>query len=161
MAYLFYPNVYIKSIYDIDTKLLMNKEINNIIIDIDNTLSKWGSKEPEPSECNWIKKIRGEGFNICILSNSSNSRIKKYCSNLDVLYIKNVRKPFKKSFIRAMNLLKSNKINTCVIGDQIFTDILGGNKCGMFTILVQPLDKNEFLFTRLMRSIERRIIGKY
>jgi len=160
MLNIFIPDLYISSVFDMDLEILKNKGIENIIIDIDNTLSKWGSSKPGPDVCNWVKNVREHGFKICILSNSSNRRIAAYCSEIDVFYVKNVFKPLKYSFINAMNLLCSNASNTCVIGDQIFTDILGGNYCGLFTILVVPIDNNEFFFTKIIRRFERLIINR-
>jgi HAD superfamily phosphatase (TIGR01668 family) len=153
--------MYITSIFDIDTQLLNKKGIYNLIIDIDNTLSKWNSKEPDERVCNLIKNLKLAGFNICILSNSSNKRVSKYCSNLDIIYVDNAFKPFKTSFIRATKLLNSNRYNTCVIGDQIFTDIWGGNSCGLLTILVTPLERNEFITTKIVRKIERIVLKKF
>jgi HAD superfamily phosphatase (TIGR01668 family) len=161
MAGRYHPNEYLKSIYDIKPEALLEKGIKNLIIDIDNTLSEWGAKRPGMESCSWIDGMRHKGFKICILSNSSNKRIKAYCAGIDVLFVENVRKPMKSSFRRAMAVLGSAKNDTCVIGDQVFTDIAGGNSCGMHTILVQPVDKNEFFFTRLMRKLEKRIIKKY
>lgn len=161
MKTIYYPNAAFNSIYNISADYLKNKGICNIIVDIDNTLSRWASEEPDTRVCDWINNLRKRGFKICILSNSSNKRVKRYCANLDVFYAKNVYKPMKSSFIMAMKLMNSTEHDTCVIGDQIFTDIIGGNKCGLFTILVSPVDKNEFIFTRLMRIIEKRALRKY
>lgn len=156
----FAPDIFITSVFDLDLRMLKSRGISNIIIDIDNTLSKWGSAKPDSTVCDWIGNVRGEGFKICILSNSSNKRVETYCSGLDVLHVRNVRKPMKSSFINAMGLLCSDASNTCVVGDQIFTDIIGGNSCGLYTVLVAPIDKNEFFITRLIRKLEKLIINK-
>jgi HAD superfamily phosphatase (TIGR01668 family) len=161
MGRLFYPDDYKNSIYDIDPKVLKGKGIDSIVVDIDNTLSPWGSDKPGTKECGWISFMRKSGFTICILSNSSNRRIFKYCEGLEVLYAENVHKPLKASFLKAMGLMKSRSENTCVIGDQVFTDILGGNLSGMYTILITPIDKKEFFFTKIMRNIEKIVIRKY
>lgn len=161
MASRFYPYFYFYSIFDIDFELLYKKGIYNLIIDIDNTLSKWKSKEPDSKVFSIIKTLKDNGFNICILSNSSNKRIGKYCSNLDILYVGNACKPFRGSFIRAMKLLNSDNLNTCVIGDQIFTDILGGNSCNLMTILVSPMGKSEFFTTKMLRKLEKKILKKF
>lgn len=161
MEKIFYPDIYLNSIFDIKVEDLREKGIENLIVDIDNTLSKWGCSEPDLKVCRWINSMRSQGFKICILSNSSNKRIRNYCSNLDVIFVENVRKPFKSSFMKAMKLLGSQKCNTCVIGDQIFTDIMGGNRCGLFTILVSPIDKKEFFMTKLMRKLQGRILKDY
>ena len=156
-----YPDDFADSIFDINFDYLYKKELFNLIIDLDNTLSRWGSKRPDIDVCNWIKTIRKKGFKICILSNSSNNRINNYCCDLDVLFVKNVNKPFKSSFIRAMAIMDSNNRNTCVIGDQIFTDILGGNLCSMYTILVPPIDNNEFILTKFLRILEKAILKNH
>jgi HAD superfamily phosphatase (TIGR01668 family) len=161
MAKLLYPDDFKTSVYELDPGYFEEKGIKNIIVDIDNTLSKWGSKEPQREVCQWLQKLREDGMNICILSNSSNKRIRKYCSNLDVFFAENVRKPFKASFNKAMRLMESSKYDTCVIGDQIFTDILGGNLSGLYTILVTPVDKKELFFTRITRKIEKLVVQKH
>lgn len=157
----FFPDDYRSSIYEIDSKALKDKGIDSIIVDIDNTLSPWGTTTPGEREYGWLCCMRKDGFKVCVLSNSSDSRISRYCSGLDVLYVKNVHKPARTSFLRAMKLLNSRRENTCVIGDEVFTDILGGNSAGLYTILVAPIDKKEFYFTRIMRNIEKIVLRKY
>jgi HAD superfamily (subfamily IIIA) phosphatase, TIGR01668 len=156
----FLPDERIVSIYDIEPGYLKDKGISNIIVDIDNTLSTWRSVKPDNKACSWIDNMKKSGFKICILSNSSNHRIIRYCSGIDVSFVINVRKPFRSSFLKAMNALGSNKNNTCVIGDQLLTDIAGGNSCGLYTILVPPIGKKEFAFTKLSRAIEKVILDR-
>jgi uncharacterized protein len=161
MGKLLYPDEFINSIFDITYEYLNSRGLFYLIMDIDNTLSKWGSKKPDINACDWIGNMREKGFKICILSNSSNNRISNYCSNMDVMFVKNGIKPFKASFLKAMRLMGSNNENTCVIGDQLLTDILGGNLCGIFTILVSPIDNNEFVLTRFSRMLQKAILNKY
>ena len=153
MGRLVYPDIYIDCIYDLTASFFKCRNLYNIIIDIDNTLSAWGSKAPGEKECNWIMGIRESGINICILSNSFNRRVRNYCSGMNISYAENSFKPLKSSFKRAMKILGSDSESTCVIGDQAFTDILGGNACGLYTILVKPIGKREFITTKFFRAI--------
>ncbi|MDD3705135.1 MAG: HAD hydrolase-like protein [Clostridiaceae bacterium] len=70
-------------------------------------------------------------------------------------------KPSKTAFRRAMKLMNSVPANTAVIGDQIFTDVLGGNRLGLYTILVAPISDKEFIWTRIIRKLERHILKKH
>lgn len=161
MASLLYPDLYAASIFDINPQMLKDKGLKNLIVDIDNTLSLWKAREPDSKVCSWISSLKSSGFNICILSNSSSRRISTYCANIDVVYVENVMKPFRISYLKAMRLLNSKYTDTCVIGDQIFTDILGGKLSGLFTILVSPIDRQEFFFTKLLRRVEKKILMRF
>lgn len=152
------PDYYVPSIFSIDYEKLKGKNINNIIFDIDNTLMPWGSSEPDENVKKLIYSILELGFNICLLSNSSAKRVKKFKGTIKIeTYSAFGIKPMKRMFIGAIKRINSNRLNTCIIGDQIFTDIFGANRCGIITILVDPIDKREFITTRLIRKLERKI----
>lgn len=129
--------------------------IENLIIDIDNTLMPWGSKIADESVKELINNLIRQGFKICLLSNSSGRRVKLFRGDLDIDYFSVVGiKPMKIMFKGAMKKLNAAPFNTCVIGDQIFTDILGGNRCKTYTILVDPISSKEFITTKIIRKIE-------
>lgn len=161
MGKFIFPDIYVDSVYDLTPSFFRCRGLSNIIIDIDNTLSLWGSKSPQEKECSWIKSIREGGIKICILSNSFNKRVRNYCSGMDVYFSVNSFKPLKSSFKKAMKVLGSDRRSTCVIGDQAFTDILGGNSCGLYTILVKPLGSRELLTTKLFRCISAYFYKKH
>lgn len=154
------PDYYFKSIYTIDFKILKNMGIKNLIIDIDNTLMPWGSRTADENVKNFIKNLRDDGFNICLLSNSSKHRVRLFKGNMDVEFYSFGIKPMKIMFKGAMKKLMGSPKDTCVIGDQIFTDILGGNRCCVYTILVDPISNKEFITTKLLRKIEGYIKSK-
>lgn len=161
MKNLLRPDFYVDSIYNIDFDFLRNRGIENLVIDIDNTLMKWGSKDPDERVRELVKYLRDKNFNICLLSNSKKERVMRFRGDMDIEYYSSFgRKPMKSVFLGALNRLKGKRENTCVIGDQIFTDILGGNRAGLFTILVDPIHEKEFVTTRWIRNIERNIRGK-
>lgn len=149
------PDLYVNSIYDIDFEMLKQRSIYYLIIDIDNTLTPWNSSEISDKLWNWINKARQYGFKICLLSNNGQKRVEELSSKLGVAYICNAAKPRRRSYRKALELMHTTYDHAAVIGDQLLTDILGGKRMGMFTILVDPIDKKEFIGTKVMRCIER------
>ncbi|MBZ4662432.1 MAG: YqeG family IIIA-type phosphatase [Caloramator sp.] len=158
MKNLLKPDYYFKSIYDIDLKWLKKQNIQNVILDIDNTLVCWGAKQIDDKGRTFIEKLLNEGFRVCLLSNSSAKRVKNFISNDKILYYTGFGiKPMKRKFLGAIKLFDNNIEETCIIGDQIFTDILGGNRVGIKTILVDPIDSREFIMTKFFRRLEKKI----
>ncbi|KRQ86859.1 UMP phosphatase [Caloramator mitchellensis] len=158
MEDIFLPDYYVPSIYAIDYDKLSELGISNLIIDIDNTIMPWGSKEPDIKAKTLLNRLIEKGFNICLLSNSSAERVRMFKGDLKIYTYSSIGiKPMKKMFIGALKALNANRENTCVIGDQIYSDILGAKRCGIKSILVDPIDKTEFITTRLVRKIEIKI----
>ena len=88
-------------------------------------------------------------------------KVEKVAKTLEIPYKNFAMKPFKKGFLKVQSILKEEPSNIAVVGDQIFTDIIGGNRCNMFTILVEPIDRKEFWYTKWKRPIEDKIKNKY
>jgi hypothetical protein len=96
---------------------------------------------------------------MCIVSNNKKNRVKSFANELSIPFIHKAVKPRKKAFLKGIKLLGTEIFNTAVIGDQILTDILGGNRLGFYTVLVIPMSSKELWWTRLMRKVERVIIN--
>lgn len=154
------PKIHINTIYHLNTDSLKSKNIKGIILDIDNTLIPWDSKDLDEKALAFINNLQHKGFKICILSNSTKKRVARLNKILGLPAICNGCKPWKHSYIKAMKLMNTYASNTAVIGDQIFTDILGGNKLGLYTILVNPISTKEFLWTRIMRKVESLVLKR-
>jgi hypothetical protein len=148
------PDELVESIYEIDLGQLKDRGIQAIIADLDNTLVPWGSSEVDDTLRKWVDDINRAGINLAIISNNSSSRVEKMSSRLGVFAISKAIKPRRGGFrsIAARFGLTPNQV--AVVGDQLFTDVLGGNRTGMYTILVTPLNSREFIGTRLMRRLE-------
>lgn len=159
MRNLLNPNLYVNSIYDINLLELKEKGIESIIVDIDNTLISWDCKLATREVVNWFKEVKQLDFNICIVSNATKSRVIKFNENVKVNAIHRAIKPRKKPFEKAIKLMGTKSDKTAVIGDQLFTDILGGNRIGAYTILVTPISTKEFIWTKLIRRIEKFILN--
>ncbi len=156
-----YPDLIVDKIQDIDLKILERKKIKGLILDIDNTLVPQHMKEANESAVSWIESVKTAGFKTCIVSNASEKRVVKFNENLKVLAIHRASKPGTKAFLKAARLMDIKINEIAVIGDQIFTDVYGGNKAGAFTILVKPIDKKEFFFVRFKRFFEKPILRSY
>jgi len=152
------PKYYFDKISDIDLNKLKQKNIDTILLDLDNTLVPWYNSYIDPEIYNWLNNIKVNNFKVCIISNGLSIRVKRISKELGFPFISNAIKPSTKSIIKALKMLNSKPENTVIIGDQIFTDILAGNRLGLTTILVKPLAKVELITTKFIRIIEKKIL---
>ena len=157
----FYPDDYIKSIFEIDTDGLRKKGIKAIIFDIDNTLVPYDVAEAPKEIIGFFKELQDQGFKICLFSNNTRERVLRFNMGLKLIAIHKANKPLTRKFKVAMTLLGTNKKTTAIVGDQIFTDVYGGNRIGMTTILVEPVSSKDEWITKIKRGIERRFINAY
>jgi uncharacterized protein len=157
----YYPDLYYDSIRSIDLDLLKNKGIQGLILDIDNTLVPMHSKDADENAISWIAGLKKKGFKVCILSNAAEKRVLRFNEKLNVTAIHRAYKPAGKAFLKAAEEMGLEPENIAVVGDQIFTDIHGGNKANMFTILVKPIDKKEILYVRLKRGPEKLVLSSF
>jgi len=156
-----YPKEYLNSVIDIKIELLQKNNIKGLILDVDNTLIDFNRKMPEGVE-KWVKDLKQNEIKFCILSNSNKvDKIETVAEKLDIPFIYFAKKPFKKGFRKAKELLKLEEKNIAVVGDQIMTDVIGANRSHMFSILVKPIEDKDYLLTRIKRPLEKVIIKKY
>lgn len=154
------PNIYLDSIYELDLNKLKRRGIKGIITDLDNTLIAWNDNTTYPKLDEWFRKLKEENFKICIVSNNSRGRVKIFSDMLDIPAIPKAVKPRRKAFRVALNKLGLKPDEAAVLGDQLFTDVLGGNRLGLFTVLVIPVSEKEFVGTRVVRKAERWVLKK-
>ncbi|OWZ83418.1 YqeG family HAD IIIA-type phosphatase [Natranaerobius trueperi] len=157
---LLYPDLYLESIFSIDFDKLSHNGIKGIITDLDNTLIAWKDKRLTEQLENWLREAKKRNIKLIIVSNNKNSRVYNFAEKVGLPAIPNANKPRRKSFQCALNQLGLPPEEVAVIGDQVFTDVLGGNRMGMFTVLVVPIDDKEFLGTKVLRTAERLILRK-
>ena len=152
-----YPKAYFSSVLDIKIGFLMKNKIKALILDVDNTLIDY-KKNLSQDIVNWSHELQGQGIKMYILSNTNKQeKVKKVAEKLEIPYEYFAKKPSKKGFLKIQNTLNIKTQNIAVIGDQIFTDVIGGNRCQMFTILVDPVDEKDFWYTAWKRPIENKI----
>ena len=155
-----HPKIYINKVEEITAEYLHKKEIKALILDVDNTLIDY-NKNLSDTIIKWAEDIQKQGIKLYILSNSNKKeKVKKVADKLGIEFEYFGRKPLKTGFKKVQNKLNMSAKNIGVVGDQIFTDIIGGNRCKMFTILVDPINSKDFWFTAWKRPIEDKIKNK-
>ena len=158
---LIYPNSYFKKIQEITIEFLQKNKIKALILDMDNTLIDYKKNMPKEIE-KWAKELKGQGTKLYIVSNTNNkAKVESVANKLEIPYIFFAKKPLKGGFKKAQEALKEKPENIAIVGDQIFTDVIGGNRCHMHTILVEPILEQEFWYTIWKRPIENKIKMKY
>lgn len=153
------PDIYQESIFKINYELLKNKGIKCLLFDLDNTIAPYNQKECTNEVKELFSKLKEE-FSLFIFSNSPKKRVSKFASQLRINYVYNANKPSSTKFIK---FLKDNKFienEVAIIGDQIVTDIKGGNNVGIISILVNPISDYDPIWTKIGRLREKRIIKK-
>ena len=157
---LIYPKLYINKVEDITAEYLKLKEIKALILDVDNTLIDY-NKNLSDTVIKWAEYIQKQGIKLYILSNSNKKeKVKTVAEKLGIEFEFFAKKPLKTGFKKVQKKLNITSENIGVVGDQIFTDIIGGNRCKMFTILVDPINSNDFWYTAWKRPLEDKIKSK-
>lgn len=158
---IFVPDLIIKDVTKISIALLEKYKIKALILDVDNTLTVHGSQLVEEKITNWIAFMKSNGIGLFLVSNNSNERIAPFAKKIGLDYIAMGMKPMTRGFTRAIKSFSLDPASVAVVGDQIYTDILGGNLKGLFTILVNPFELENNIFFKLKRFLEKSHIKKY
>lgn len=135
MLGMFFPGERAQSVFSIDYQKLYDLGFRAVLFDIDNTLVHHG-KDSTPEVDALFRQIHGIGLKTMLISNNGVERIERFLHNIDSPYIPNADKPSPGNYRKAMELLGVSREETVFIGDQLFTDIFGANRCGIPSILV-------------------------
>ncbi|MGI6563428.1 MAG: YqeG family HAD IIIA-type phosphatase [Clostridia bacterium] len=154
------PDRMIPSFDMLDVDDLKERNIDTILLDIDNTLVGHKCVKPTPKVKEWIQTLQKEGFKIGVVSNANRSRTEIFSRDLGVVYIHRAAKPGTSGIRKALKLLESVPERTAFVGDQIFTDMYGSNKVGCYSILVKQISKDESLYCKFKRILERMVHRK-
>ena len=156
-----YPSLYLDSVKNINPMLLKKNNIKGLILDVDNTLIDYYRNLVDGAE-KWCEELKNEGIKCIILSNSNKKRkIEEVAEKLNIDYIMFAKKPLKSGFKRALSKLELKPEEVAVVGDQLFTDVIGAKRMNMFSILVKQVGEKDIFITKLKRPIENAIIKKY
>lgn len=156
-----YPDEYLNNVKEITYELLQKNSIKGLILDVDNTLIDYYKNMLEGVET-WCKDLQNKGIKFCIASNSNKKeKVKNVSEKLEIPYIYFAKKPLKMGLNRAKKIMELQSNEVAVVGDQIFTDIWGANRCKMFSILVDPIEEKDILITVIKRPIENLIKRNY
>ncbi|MEI3613311.1 YqeG family HAD IIIA-type phosphatase [Pseudogracilibacillus sp. SO30301A] len=161
MLNLFLPKKHVESVFDIEPEFLLAQGKKGIIIDLDNTLVPWNVGHATDKVIKWLKKMGDANIKVTIFSNNNKERVTVFAEPLGTPFIYKARKPLQKAFKRAKDQMQLRKDEIVVIGDQLLTDILGGNRAGFYTILVVPIVQSDAPITKFNRNLERWILNYF
>lgn len=157
----FFPEKYIGSIFELDIEELIKEGIKGIIFDIDNTLVPYDVAEPTAEIVEFFETIKSKGLQITLVSNNTEDRVIRFNEKLKVFAIHKAKKPSTQNLGKAMKLMDLANHQVAIVGDQVFTDVFGGNRAKIKTILVNPVSEKDEWITKVKRGLEKKILRRY
>ena len=155
----FIPDIYVKNIFAIDYKKLKKDGIKCILFDLDNTLAPLSETKPSKDVLELFSYLDDLNIKAIILSNSQKKRVAPFKEILNVDSACLARKPFKHKYKKVLKMFRYEFSEVAAVGDQILTDVLGANRCGITSIFVDKLADEDKIFTKINRIIERKILN--
>ena len=157
----FIPDMYQKSIYHINYDKLKEDGIKCLLFDLDNTCVPFKDKEPNKKLVDLFETLKDMDFKVIIFSNATKKRLTPFKKGLNVDCSASSRKPNSQKLLKVVKMFNYNLSDVAIIGDQLYTDILCGNRVGIKTILVNPMSKDDMLFTKMFRFLEKNKFKKF
>ncbi len=152
---MFGPDHEYDTLPDVPLEELWLRGYRGLIVDLDNTVCAYRQPTLAPGVSDWISAAKARGFRLALVSNNFSERVAAISAQLDVPAVPNALKPLPQGFLLALRYLGTPRARTLVIGDQLFTDILGAKVLGLHAILTHPLVATDFPLTRVLRLMER------
>lgn len=154
-----HPHLRVASVHEVTPALLEKAGIRALLVDVDDTLLSSRADELEPNILTWFASLKAAGIPVAILSNGSQARVAQIAAEVGVPALSLAGKPFGVAFRRGLRLLGNVEPGrTAMVGDQLFTDVLGARQAGLKSILVDPLSPGKLPHTRLARRLERMVL---
>ena len=161
MALKFVPEYYFKTFNEASAEFLTSIGVKGIVLDVDNTLEPYENPLPGDHVKEWLTELKEQGISAAIVSNNGGERINLFNSELGLPVYYKAKKPFKKNVLNAMKDMGTDKSNTILMGDQVFTDVWAAHNTGIRAILVPPIKDKTDVFTKFKRLLEKPILKKY
>ncbi len=149
------PDRFAPRLADVSLDDLQRAGFCGLIVDLDNTLVGFGETELCREHLAWVRDAQTRGFAVVMVSNNFTERVTAIAAQLGVACVPNALKPLPFGFLRALRCLRLARAQVVVVGDQLFTDVLGAKLCGLYTILTEPIEPKDFPVTRFFRFFER------
>lgn len=157
----FKPHYIFEKTTKITPRFLKELGITNLLLDVDNTLTTHDNPDPTPGIPQWIEQMKSAGIKMVIISNNNRERVAPFAAKLGLPFTSMSCKPLPYGYIKGMKILGGNRHNTAMIGDQIFTDVMGANLSGMKCLMVLAIQAEESAGFKFKRKIEKGFIEKY
>ena len=155
------PDIKLHGITDITVELLNKFNIKALLLDVDNTMSTHHGQALTDGLLEWIDRMNKNGIKLMVLSNSKRKRIEPFAARISLPFISLGCKPLPTGYLRGVRALGEKRKNVAIVGDQIFTDILGGNLVGVKTVLLTPIKLEDGLSFKIRRNLEKKIYKHY
>lgn len=155
---MFAPDCFAPRLKDVSLAELSARGIRGLIVDLDNTLIGFRQTGVAEEHLAWVRQAHEQGFMVVMVSNNFRDRVRTIAQHLNVMAVPNALKPLPFGFLRARRMLGLQRKQVAVVGDQLFTDVLGGKLCGMYTILTEPIESKDFPITKMFRFFERLML---
>ena len=150
----FHPDHRFATVDEITPEWLRSQGITAVLVDADDTLVPGDNRPVASAAVKWVAKLKQAGIAVAILSNGTPARVAALAEHLGVIAFALAGKPFPVAFRRALKAIDRQPHETTMVGDQLFTDILGARWAGLHTILVTPLTRGRHAHTRAIRRLE-------
>ncbi len=157
---LFTPDFVFHSVIQITPEFLRDNGIKALVLDVDNTLTTHGNPTPGDGVLEWLDQMREAGISMTIVSNNSRERVKPFAEKLKLSFISRGCKPMTVGMTKACRVFELPPQEVAIVGDQLFTDMIGGRLKGMKCILTEPIQQEDGPFFRLKRKLEYRLMQK-
>lgn len=157
---IYVPDVYSESIFTVNYKKLYTTGIRFLLFDLDNTIMPFDKKEVDEKTIRLFEMLKKNGMTPIIFSNSPKKRVERFANLLNIEFVSNAKKPFSKVYLETLKKYKFKLNETAIIGDQLFTDIKGGNRVGIITVLVNPVSSYDPIWTKFARRREKNLKEK-
>lgn len=155
------PDIKLHGITDITVEILNKFNIKALLLDVDNTMSTHHGQALTEGLLEWIDRMNKNGIKLMVLSNSKRKRIEPFAARISLPFISLGCKPLPTGYLRGVRALGEKRKNVAIVGDQIFTDILGGNLVGVKTVLLTPIKLEDGLSFKIRRNLEKKIYKHY
>ena len=158
--FIFKATYVFEKIVDITPEFMKRKRIKGVILDLDNTLTTHNNPIVPQSSLEWINSMKAAGIKLMIVSNNKAPRVTPFAEQLGIDFVSEGKKPLTFGYNKAIKKMGLEKANVAAVGDQIFTDIMGSNLCGIRSFFVFPIEPETSLPFRLKRAVEKPLLPK-
>ncbi len=157
----FRPHHMVHRLEELDCATLRERGLRGVLLDLDNTLAPWRSQEVSGAVEAWLARLRTYDLRACVVTNAAHTRrVAPVAERLGLPWVTSAYKPLPHGFRRGMALLDTEPETTAMIGDLMTMDIIGGNRLGLYTVLVEPMCNREALLTRWLQRPLEALIGR-
>ena len=144
MSFSLLPRFMTQNLTDLTPDFLERHGVSLLMLDFDNTIVPYTTNVPTEKMEAWLRQMAASDITLCVVSNSKRDRVRVFCDSYGIACITHAKKPFSKGIKECLNRFETAPERAALVGDQIFTDTLGGNCAGVKTILVEAIDNHNF-----------------